>query len=80
MPIYAYKCLSCEAGFEVLAGMNEAAPLCPECGATDPLRQLSRVAATGKIETLFASARKQAAAEGHFSNYSKAEKDRIKRT
>lgn len=78
MPFYAYKCRSCDAGFEALVGMNDAPPACPECGAPDPVRQLSRVAQTGKAEAIFASARKQAAAEGHFSNYSKAEKSKIK--
>lgn len=78
MPLYAYKCRTCEATFEALVGMNDTAPVCPDCGATDPARQLSRVASTGKTEALFASARKQASKEGYFTNYSKAEKSKIK--
>ncbi|MBK1635913.1 FmdB family zinc ribbon protein [Rhodovulum adriaticum] len=79
MPIYAYRCRSCAAEFELLVrASDETAPACPECSSTDLSQRVSRVAPPGKAEGIFASARKQAATEGHFSNYSKAEKSRIK--
>ncbi len=40
MPIYEYRCGSCEHEFEELAAMNAPAPPCPKCGK-DAERQLS---------------------------------------
>lgn len=78
MPIYNYRCTACEATFEKLMGMKDPTPVCPSCGSPEVSRQLSRVATTGKAEAIFASARKQAAREGHFSNYSKSERPKLK--
>jgi len=79
MPIYNYRCNACDAEFELLVPLSsETAPACPGCESTDLTRLLSRVAPPGKVAGIFASARKQAAKEGHFSNYSKAEKAKLK--
>jgi putative FmdB family regulatory protein len=40
MPIYEYRCGSCEHEFEELAAMNAPAPPCPKCGKKSE-RQLS---------------------------------------
>ncbi len=75
MPYYSYRCTQCEADFEELVPISAAAaPACPDCGSAEVKQQLSRVAPPGKAKGILASARKQAAKEGHFSNYSKAER------
>ena len=47
MPIYEYACMECESHFEELVKASDEAPSCPECGASDVLRQLSVFAAFG---------------------------------
>jgi putative FmdB family regulatory protein len=47
MPIYEYACMECESHFEELVRASDDAPSCPECGASDVLRQLSVFAAHG---------------------------------
>ncbi|ARE40427.1 Reverse gyrase [Rhodovulum sp. P5] len=79
MPIYNYRCNACEAEFELLVRLSsDTAPTCPECDSSDLTRMVSRIAPPGKSAEIFASARKQAAKEGHFSNYSKSERPKIK--
>jgi putative FmdB family regulatory protein len=49
MPIYEYKCRSCQGRFEKLRRFSEAnspAP-CPQCASDDSMRLLSVFAATG---------------------------------
>lgn len=58
--------------------LGEAPPACPSCGGTGVERMVSRVAAPGKSCELIAGARRQAAKEGHFSNYSRAAKAKLK--
>ncbi|MBM4143540.1 MAG: zinc ribbon domain-containing protein [Lentisphaerae bacterium] len=42
MPIYEYTCRKCGERFEYLARrLNEAAPRCPGCGASRPVKELS---------------------------------------
>ncbi|MBT3380773.1 MAG: zinc ribbon domain-containing protein [Lentisphaerae bacterium] len=46
MPIYEYKCASCEAVFEHLhRTLSETAPPCPECGTEKPKKLFSSFAA-----------------------------------
>ena len=46
MPLYEYKCQSCDQLFEELVGVNQAfAPKCPECGSDRCERVLSPVSA-----------------------------------
>jgi putative FmdB family regulatory protein len=47
MPIYEYACMECESHFEELVRASDDAPSCPECGASNVLRQLSVFAAHG---------------------------------
>jgi putative FmdB family regulatory protein len=47
MPIYEYACMECESHFEELVRAGDGAPNCPECGASNVLRQLSVFAAHG---------------------------------
>jgi len=73
MPIYDYRCRACERHFELL--VRATTPLvCPGCGSSALDKQLSRLAPPGKTAGLVAGARAQAAREGHFSNYSAAER------
>ena len=45
--------------------------------ATELERAVSRIAPAGKIEAIRASNRRQAAREGHFSNFSAAERAKL---
>ncbi|SIS74234.1 FmdB family zinc ribbon protein [Phaeovulum vinaykumarii] len=75
MPLYAYRCEDCTAEFEKLVSLGaEEPPACPECGSTRLSRLLSRVARPGQTDKIISGARKLAKAEGHFSNYSRAER------
>jgi putative FmdB family regulatory protein len=73
MPMHDFRCEACEAVFEQLVRAS-AQPVCPHCGSTALQRLLSRTAPPGKSAGIAASARKAAAREGHFSNYSAAER------
>ncbi len=72
MPLYSYHCPQCDADFETLIRSEETAA-CPTCGSIQVSRLLSGVRATGKTEAALSVARRAAAAEGHFSNYSRSE-------
>jgi putative FmdB family regulatory protein len=76
MPLYDYHCKSCDAEFELLV-RSSTVPTCPQCGATTLERAVSRIAPAGKIEAIRASNRRQAAREGHFSNFSAAERAKL---
>jgi putative FmdB family regulatory protein len=73
MPLYSFHCAECDKDAELLVGFSEK-PKCPSCGSKKLQRQVSRVAAPGKSAGLVKAARAQAAREGHFSNYSRAER------
>jgi len=73
MPIYDFRCCACGAQFELLV-RGPAQPVCPECLYDDPERLPSLTAPQGTIKTTITKARRAAAQEGHFSNYSAAEK------
>jgi putative FmdB family regulatory protein len=76
MPLYDYRCPSCRAEFELLV-RSSSVPACPQCGSTTLVRAVSRIAPAGKIEAIRASNRRAAAREGHFSNFSPAERARL---
>ena len=76
MPLYDYRCNACHAEFELLVRASSV-PVCPQCGAADLERAVSRIAPAGKIEAIRASNRRQAAREGHFSNFSAAERAKL---
>lgn len=49
MPIYEYRCNSCETNFEVLQRTNDTKKTleCPNCGTQDAKRRFSAFAAMG---------------------------------
>lgn len=73
MPLFDYHCPACGADFERLV-RSDTVVACPSCGATQVERQVSRIAPAGTSAAILAAGRRAAAKEGHFSNYSKAER------
>ncbi len=76
MPLYDYRCKACRNEFELLVRAGTV-PACPACRSTDLERAVSRIAPAGKIEAIRASNRRAAAAQGHFSNYDRAERAKL---
>lgn len=76
MPLYDFHCTACDKTVEVLVKMTAPSPSCPLCGGVME-KLLSKPAEPSKSKAIIASARAQANKEGHFSNYSKAEKKRL---
>ena len=68
MPIYDFHCPDCDAASELLARFDDT-PSCPTCGGTHMQRLVSGVSPPGKSQGLLKKARRQAAREGHFSNF-----------
>ncbi|MDD5034582.1 MAG: zinc ribbon domain-containing protein [Methylococcaceae bacterium] len=75
MPLYDYRCNDCNQIFELLVKLSEV-PTCPGCGSQQLEKQVSLTAPQGQTAGILARARSQAAREGHFSNYSPAERPR----
>lgn len=73
MPLYAYACDFCRAEFELLVRSSDT-PACPACGSETLTRQVSRIASDIEHEGMVHSVRQAAAAAGHLSNFSKAER------
>lgn len=78
MPMFDFRCLACNTTFERLVRGHDIGT-CPACASDRLEKQVSAPAAPGQTQDLISRARKQAAREGHFSNYSKAERQRLKR-
>ena len=76
MPLYDYHCKACDAEFELLVRASTE-PACPHCGAIDLERAVSRIAPAGRSAGIKAAGRAAAAKEGHFSNYSSAERAKL---
>jgi putative FmdB family regulatory protein len=76
MPLYDFHCAKCGKTVEVLMKMTSETPVCADCGGSME-KLLSKPADPGKSAGIIAGARAQAKKEGHFSNYSKAEKRKI---
>lgn len=75
MPLFDFHCAKCSKTFELLTKASST-PVCPECGGSME-KLLSKPAEPGKSAGIIAGARAQAKREGHFSNYSKAERKKI---
>lgn len=74
MPLYSFHCPGCEAEFDAQLDSSDApAPPCPSCGGTSVSRMPAAPAIGGRLKSGLQAARKQAAKEGHFSNYSARE-------
>lgn len=78
MPIYDYRCHVCDSRFELLV-RGATTPVCPRCGSAELFKCVTAPSAPGKSKGVIASARRQAAKEGHFSHYSKSERGRVGR-
>ncbi|MBK1687122.1 FmdB family zinc ribbon protein [Rubrivivax gelatinosus] len=76
MPIYEYRCPACSHEFELLV-RSSTVPQCPQCGAGEPERLVSRIAPHGQTAGKLALARRAAAKEGHFSHYSAGERAKL---
>ena len=77
MPLFDFHCKQCNCNFELLV-RGSTAYVCPECGSAEVEKLVSRPAAPGKTKEIIATARGQAAREGHFSNYAPSERPRRK--
>ncbi|MBY0578067.1 MAG: zinc ribbon domain-containing protein [Burkholderiales bacterium] len=73
MPIYDYKCLDCNAIFDKLV-MGATKVSCPQCNSENLEKLVSKPAPRSFTAEIVSGARKQAAKEGHFSNYKSSEK------
>ncbi|WP_027475055.1 FmdB family zinc ribbon protein [Curvibacter gracilis] len=76
MPLYDYHCPACGHRFEALVRAGST-PACPQCGSSALERQISAPVPPGQSKAIIASARRQAAREGHLSNFSKAERGKL---
>ncbi|WP_234192536.1 FmdB family zinc ribbon protein [Pseudacidovorax sp. NFM-22] len=77
MPLYDYHCSVCGHGFEALVRAGATPPACPACGSTAVDKALSRIAPAGRIEAIRMSNRRAAAAAGHLSHFSPAERKKL---
>lgn len=75
MPLYDYRCAACSKTFELLV-RNGTVPSCPTCGGERLEKQVALPVSPGKTGGILARARRQAASEGHFSNYKASERPR----
>lgn len=78
MPLYDYHCRACGLPFETLVRAGTT-PVCPRCGSAELDKQVSAPVAPGRSKAIIASARRQAAREGHLSQYSAAERSKLLR-
>ena len=76
MPLYDYRCTACGQQFELLV-RSSTVPACPHCAATALERLVSLTAPHGSSQAIIAAGRRAAAKQGHFSNYSKAERAKV---
>lgn len=76
MPIYEYHCTACDQHFEMLV-RSSTVPTCPQCGSTQLDKCISAPQAPGKSAGIIKAGRRAAAAEGHFSNFSKGEQSKL---
>ncbi|HYH22769.1 MAG TPA: zinc ribbon domain-containing protein [Azospirillum sp.] len=76
MPLYSYRCKACDREFETLVRSTDV-PACPACGSPELDKLVSRPAPEGKSGAVLKAGRSAAAREGHFSNYSRAERAKL---
>jgi putative FmdB family regulatory protein len=77
MPIFDFRCTACGQAFELLV-RGSTVPACPHCASAALERQISLTAPQGTSQAIIAAGRRAAARDGHFSNYSRAERAKIK--
>ncbi|PMS31202.1 putative FmdB family regulatory protein [Trinickia symbiotica] len=76
MPLYQYQCRNCRLQFETLVRPGTIA-VCPRCGSAALDKQVAAPAPPGRSKAIVASARRQAASQGHLSNYSARERRKL---
>lgn len=76
MPLYSFRCKSCNHEFETLVRGGET-PVCASCGGGELDKMVSRPAPDGKSAGILKTARAAAAGQGHFSNYSRSERSKL---
>jgi len=76
MPLFDFLCEDCGTTSELLVRAN-ALPSCPKCGGAQMTKLLSIPAAPGKSKGIISRARAAANKEGHFSNFSASERQKI---
>jgi putative FmdB family regulatory protein len=72
MPMYEYHCPACDKQFEMLV-RSSTVVACPHCGSTVVDKCVTAPHPPSKSAAIIKARRKAAAAEGHLSNYSKAD-------
>jgi len=72
MPLFDFKCPSCNRVVELLVRSPDGV-VCTECGG-EMVKLVSTPASPPRSGAVVARARAQAGREGHFSNYSAAER------
>jgi putative FmdB family regulatory protein len=77
MPLFDFHCSSCDKTFEILV-RSDTVPTCPQCGSTAVDKCVSKPSEPGKSKGIIAAGRAAAAREGHFSNYSSADRKRAR--
>ena len=77
MPIHDFRCSACGQQFERLV-RSSTVPTCPHCASTALERLVSLTAPHGSSQAIIAAGRRAAARDGHFSNYSRAERAKLK--
>ncbi len=77
MPIHDFRCSRCGQQFELLV-RSSTTPACPHCASTSLDKLVSLTAPQGTSQAIVAAGRRAAAREGHLSNYSRAERARLK--
>jgi putative FmdB family regulatory protein len=77
MPLYDFRCSACAQEFELLV-RSGATPACPHCASPALERRVSLVAPQGTSRAIIAAGRRAAASAGHFSNYSAAERAKLR--
>ncbi|WP_081772077.1 FmdB family zinc ribbon protein [Paraburkholderia nodosa] len=76
MPLYDYVCRNCNLRFETLVRANSLAS-CPRCSGNALDKEVSAPSAPPRNKALITAARRQAAREGHLSNYSADERTQL---
>jgi putative FmdB family regulatory protein len=74
MPLFDFECLGCGKTNELFTMAREV-PRCPECGSVELKKLMGAPAPSGKSQGVIANARQRAAAAGHLSNYTKADRN-----
>jgi putative FmdB family regulatory protein len=73
MPIYEFRCAECGSRFEEVVPVGGAVERCPECGAENPQRVLSPLAAPFHLVRTPREARQQARKNAKLRETTKAQ-------